>query len=728
MDTDSGHVRLSAIGIVAISLFLALFMRLWFLQGIDRQQFEAVSESNRLRVIHEEGPRGRILDRNGKVLVDNKTSIVVSLDREPLKKLDEKKRKAVFVDLADTLNSLGEPVKASFVEKRYNDNRYAPQDYVPIAENVDSSVEIYLVERSDRFPGVVVERKAIRTYPYGSTAVHLLGYVGAINDKELADRGWNESATSSTSSSASSTASTDGSTEDTAPTKGDSSSGDAKDKAVPKDYRPGDSIGKSGVEQSYEADLRAVPGQRTIEVNARGDLVDVVSVDPPEPGDDVWLSIDVDLQAHAERLLAAKIQALRSSRGDKLGNKLNAPQGSVVIEDPTNGQILAMASYPDYDPTTIVNGFSEDQWAAYTDDNSGRPLNNWAIGGTYAPGSTFKLFSAFAGLKTGYLEGPNARMVDNGVYTIENCKSGKCQVQNAGRKPHGTVNLSRALTVSSDVYFYKLADKFWNLRGQFGETPIQDAAAEFGLGQKSGIPLVGEHRGRLPTPAARKADYDARPDLFMTGDWRSGDNINMAIGQGDVLTTPLQVANAYATFANGGTLYQPQVATKVTRVKDPTKPPGDPTNFDVVREIQAVPKGTVTFVGDQWNKIFTGLLGVTQERGGTAYNSWHATPTAWPMAGKTGTAEVSKKADSALFVGWGPAVSGVAPQYAISVVIPEAGFGGEVAAPLAFRILAPVSFGQLAPACPVADTAACDAATQAALDAANNDVSTGGQD
>ena len=189
MDTDSNHVRLSALGIVAISLFLALFMRLWFLQGIDRQEFEAASVSNRLRVIHEEGPRGRILDRNGNVLVDNKTSIVVSLDREPLRKMDEATRQAEFVDLADTLSGLGIPTKVDAIQKKYDDQRYAPQAYVPIAPDVPQSVEIFLMERSERFPGVVVERKAIRTYPYGRVAAHLLGYVGEINDKELEAKG-----------------------------------------------------------------------------------------------------------------------------------------------------------------------------------------------------------------------------------------------------------------------------------------------------------------------------------------------------------------------------------------------------------------------------------------------------------------------------------------------------------------------------------------------------------
>ncbi len=706
MDTDSSHVRLSAIGIVAISLFLALFMRLWFLQGIDRQEFEAASVSNRLRVIHEEGPRGRILDRNGKVLVDNETSIVVALDREPLRKMVEEDRQALFVELADTLNFLGVPTKVTEVESAYNDQRYAPQEYVPVAEGVDQSVEIYLMERAERFPGVVVERKAIRTYPYGNVAVHLLGYVGEINEQELVDRG----GTVNTSSSSSSTTTT------TLP--------DGED-PNPKDYRLGDSIGKTGVERAYEEDLRAQPGQRTIEVNAKGDLVDVVSLDPPKAGDDVWLTIDVDLQAHAERLLEAKIHDLRGRR-DKDNNRLNAPQGSVVIQDPKNGQILAMASYPDYDPTTTANGISQAQWAAYQDPNSGLPLNNWALSGTYAPGSTFKLYTAYAGFSTGWLAG-NELVNDPGFYKVENCKGEKCEFQNAGRTPHGTVGLAESLTVSSDVYYYRMADKFWNLTGTYGQTPIQDAAALFGLGSKTGIPLPGEAAGRLPTPEARRAAYEANPDVFMTGDWRSGDNINTSIGQGDVLATPLQLADSYATFANGGTRYQPQIVDKVTRVTDPSLPPWDQSNYTVVRTVEPVVQATIEFQPDWYLKIFDGLLGVTQNAGGTAYASWHATPTAWPMAGKTGTAQVSKKADTALFVGWGPAQAGVPADYAISVVIPEAGFGGEVAAPLAFRILEPVSKGELTPACPVADQAACDLASLEAAQDSRNDT-TGSQD
>ncbi|MDQ2678793.1 MAG: penicillin-binding protein 2 [Actinomycetota bacterium] len=716
MDTDSNQVRLSAIGIVAISLFLALFMRLWFLQGIDRQEFEATSVSNRLRYIHDEAPRGRILDRNGKVLVDNRTSIVVSLDREPLRKLEPEERTVIFEHLAETLGSFGLPTKVSTIAKRYDDKRWAPQAYVPIAEDVPKDVEIYLMERSDQFPGVIVERQAIRVYPYGNVAVHLLGYVGEINDKELEARG----------------VSTSGSTTTTeAPSTTDASDDEDDPAVAKKEYQLGDSIGKGGVEAAYEEHLRGIPGKRTIEVNAKGDLVDVVSLDPPVAGDDVWLSVDVDLQAHAERLLEAKIQQVRNGppQSDNKGSyRTNAPQGSVVVQDPNNGQILAMASYPDYDPSSIVNGISSDLWATFQDPNSGQPLVNWAIQGAYAPGSTFKLFTAWAGQRTGLLAGDDV-ISDPGFYKAENCEGETCDFQNAGRKGHpGPVGLARSLTVSSDVYYYRMADKFWNRRGEFGETPIQDAAAEFGLGARTGIPLGGENAGRLPTPAKRKEAFEARPDLFLTGDWRTGDNINMSIGQGDVAATPLQLADAYSTFANGGTRYQPQVATKITRALDATLPPGQEGNYELVDEIEPVVQGRLQIDPGHYSQIWEGLVGVTAPgTGGTASAAFAATPTAWPMAGKTGTAQVSKKADTALFVGWGPAVAdpNIPPQYTVSVVIPESGFGSTIAAPLAFRVLQPVSTGALPPACTVADTAACDLAADQALQDSRNDTTTG---
>jgi penicillin-binding protein 2 len=707
MDTNSTHVRLSAIGIVALTLFAALFVRLWFLQGIDRQRFEAAAESNRLRVIHEEGPRGRILDRTGRVIVDNRSTIVVALNREPLRKMEPAEREAVFADLAESLTSQGVPTKVNTVQRRYDDVRYAPQEYVPIADEVPEEVELYLAERADRFPGVVVERRTVRSYPYGSLAAQLVGYVGEINEDELARE----------SSRADGEGSGDTSTSST--TVATALGGEPL-----KAYQSGDSYGKGGVESAYESDLRAVPGKRTIEVNARGNVLGEVDRADAVAGDDVWLSIDLDLQAHAERLLAAKIRSLRGTSAAE--GKLNAPQGSVVILQPGTGQVLAMASYPSYDPSILVNGISTDLWEQLNDPNNGRPLYNWALQGTYAPGSTFKPITALAAWNLGLIGPGNEEYQDAGVYKLQDCEGTSCSFQNAGRKVLGKVDLARSLTVSSDTYYYRLGEMLWADRARFGDTAIQDAATAFGLGSPTGIPIPGESPGRIPTPQNRRDAYNANPDAFVTPDWFTGDNVITSIGQGDVLVTPLQLAEMYATIANGGTRYRPQVVAKVTTVIDPAEPPGAPGNYEVVREVQPDPVGKVEFPPEFYLRMLGGLIGVTQQEDGTASSSWEASRASWAIAGKTGTAQVVNKADTSLFAAWGPVAAGQQPEYVVSIVIPEAGFGGDVAAPLAFRILAPVSNGVLPKACPVEAAAQCKDADAQALQASSNDVGSGG--
>ncbi len=692
MNTSSTQVRLSAIGIVAVCLFAALLVRLWFLQGVDPQRFEAATESNRLRVIHEEGPRGRILDRNGRVIVDNRTMIVVALDKEPLRRLEDEERTAVFTDLADTLTGLGVPTKVSTVERRYEDVRYAPQEYVPVAEEVPEDVELYLAERAERFPGVVVERRTVRSYPYGSLAAQFVGYVGEVNETELA--------------------SVEGAA---VPLAAD---------GTPKEYQPGDSFGKGGIEFAEEASLRAVPGRRTIEVNARGELLGEVDRVDARPGDDVWLSLDLDLQAHAERLLAAKIRSLRGREGGE--GTLNAPQGSVVILEPGTGQVLAMASYPSYNPAILVNGISTDLWEQLNDPNNGRPLYNWALQGAYAPGSTFKPVTALAGWRAGIIGPGNEEYDDAGTYRLGNCEGAGCTFQNAGRKRLGTVDLARSLAVSSDTYYYRLAELLWINRLQFGDNPIQDVATEFGMGRPTGIDLPGETSGRIPTPEQRREAFESNPEVFMTGEWFTGDTVITSIGQGDVLVTPLQLAELYATIATGGVRYRPQVISKVTRPIDQAEPPGAAGNYEVVRTVTPEEVGRIEMDDDFYLRVLAGLIGVTQDEDGTASRSWSASPTAWTMGGKTGTAQVAGKADSALFAGWGPVAAGVDPEYAISVVIPEAGFGGDVAAPLAFRILAPASDGTLPTACTIAAAGQCRDADASAAQASLRDVGSGG--
>jgi len=684
-DHADPRIRLSIVGVVVVSLFASLFARLWYLQVINRSEFQVQASAIHLRVIHEEGTRGRILDRNGKVLVDNRVSLVVYLDHLELKNVKEVTLKKVFVRLAETLTSFGVRTKAPEIQRLFNDKRYGPQELVPIASDVSQALELYLAEHHDEFPGVVVKRRTVRTYPYGKLAAHLVGYVGQISEKELAARqepsdGEEASATSTSTTSASTSSSTS------------SGSGTQRSNEVAKPYQPGDQIGKAGVEATFEQYLRGVPGDRTIQVDARGDYLTTTKETASRPGEDVWLSIDLDLQSYAEQLLSQTLSGVRGTV-DKDGKVHNAPQGSVVITDPATGQLLAMASFPSYDPAELVNGISTDLWERLNDKASGQPLFNWALQGTYAPGSTFKLFTAAGALESGFLHPGNDSYYDRGSYKVGGCKSGKCEFRNSGGAKYGAVNVSKALTVSSDVFFYWLGDQLWQQRGTFGDTPIQDAATSFGLGEKTGVALPGEAKGRVPTPAWLEAVHNANPKAFPRGQWRAGDNLNTAVGQGDVLVTPLQLANAYATFANGGTHYVPQIALKVTRPKDVGHPVNQAGNAVVVREFASEANGTVELTPEARAQIYSGLEGVVMSGSGTAHSAYTAHPPSWPAAGKTGTAQVNGKADTSVFVGWGPADIGSVPRYAISSIIPESGFGGDVSAPLVMSIMQAISNG-----------------------------------
>jgi penicillin-binding protein 2 len=666
-ERDTSRTRLTIVGIVCLSLFASLFARLWYLQGMSPAQYRVTAQAVHLRSIHEEGPRGRILDRNGRVIVDNRVTLVLGLNRQTLKPISNKAKHKEFQLLADTLTRFNLPTKVQSIELRYVDPRWGPLDFVPIITDLPKQdLELYIGEHNNEFPGVEVRRTTVRTYPYGSLAAQIVGYVGQINGRELAAKQREE-----------------GKVDPTKPLQADK-----------KPYANDDEIGKAGVEATFESDLRGVPADRRIQVDARGNYMRTIQDAKAEPGDDVWLTIDINLQSYAEQLLKQKLDAMKGTV-TKDGKIRNAPQGSVVITNPQTGEILAMASYPTYDPTVLANGIDQQTWSSLTDKSQGQPLFNWALQGAYAPGSTFKLFSSTAALQSGFLRPGNDHYNDTGVFKVGQCKGDKCGFHNAGGESHGVVDVTKALTVSSDVFYYWIADGLWNGRGIFGQTPIQDWAAKYGIGSKTGVALPGESAGRLPTPDLLKQEHAANPKAFPRSTWFTGDNLNTAVGQGDDLVTPLQLVNAYATFANGGTRYTPLIVSKVTRPKDTGLDPADPKNYTVVRTSQPIAVGHVDFTGSTYAKIAAGLSGVVQDANGTANKAWAASKTAWPMAGKTGTAQVNNKADTSVFVAYGPVLPNVAPTYAIDVVIPEAGFGADFAAPLVFSIMKPVSQNQV---------------------------------
>ena len=669
---DPSRARHRMLGVICVSLFFALIARLWFLQVIDPRDFQVSSAGFHTRSLHEQGTRGRILDRNGKVLVDNRIIRVVELEHDPINQLSAADRDTMFSKLADVLLSFDYRIKSAFIQRRFDDKRFAPTEPVPIAREVTDDLSIYLAEHHDEFPGVEVRQRSVRIYPYGKVAAHLLGYVGQIGEKALADQDAIQG------------------------TPGKPSGANAKP------YQTGDEIGQDGAERSFEQDLRAVPGDKTIQVDARGNYIRTIDETKPRAGDDVWLTIDINVQAFAEQLLDQKLNELRgrvvTDSATKKQYVLKAPQGSVVLEDPGSGQVLAMASAPSYDPSTLVDGIDSDTWTYLQDPANGQPLFNWALKGQYAPGSTFKLVTAHAAIENGFLHPSNDSYTDRGTYTASNCTGAACTKRNSGGSRYGTIGLSKAITVSSDVFFYWIGDGLWQGRNAYGDDALQRSAGLYGLGERSGIELPGESTGRIPTPELLKANHEAHPDAFPRGEWTVGDEMNTAVGQGEVLVTPLQLANTYATFANGGTLRTPQILARVTRARDLGVDPANLANFDILREGQPQTVGTVPFTADHYQQIYEGLYGVINN-GGTAAGAWKDSPAAWKMAGKTGTAQVAGKADTSLFVAFGPAgAPGTPANYAISAVIPEAGFGTDAAAPLVFSIMRAISLGQVPPA------------------------------
>ena len=613
--SDLPRLRLAVVGVVVLSLFFALFSRLWYLQVIDTVEFQRAAANNQVRILYTEAPRGRILDRKGNILVDNRVSVAITVAQRTTKDHPETVPK-----LAALLN-----ISEAELEERIADPKASPYKPVPVALDIPDEMAVFLREHSNDFPGVEVAQLALRNYPAGPVAAHLLGYVGEINDTELDER------------------------------KQDG-------------YRLGDTIGKTGVERIYENDLRGEPGVVKLEVDSEGRVLRTLAEKAPERGNDIQLTIDLEVQRVAEESLVRGLERARERRDRENKEPFKAPAGSAVVLDPRDGSVIAMASYPTYDPSEFTNGISVERFRQLNDPANHAPLNNRAIYGQYAPGSTFKLVTALAGMEKGLIN-EKTTIVDRGSYTISPCR-GRCTFRNAGSMPWGRVNLQRSLTVSSDVYYYQLGHQFWQQRATTGDG-IQEVARRMGVGSKTGVPLPGEAAGRILDPETLKRLNEQSPKAFPDGRWYTGYNLNIAIGQGDTVMTPIQLANVYATFGNGGRVLQPKVLWRVI----------SPSQRVVRTEPETVVR-TVDLPGRA--AIEAGLVGAIRSDEGTAVGAFGGFPlNNFPLAGKTGTAQVTGKQDSAVFAAYGPVG---APQYSVAVIMEEAGFGGSTAAPVARRI------------------------------------------
>jgi penicillin-binding protein 2 len=612
---DAARVRLTILAVIILSLFATLFARLWYLQVINTAAFQVQAQNNSVVLVQTPAPRGRILDRNGVVLVDNKVVQVVTIGQAQAHAHPD--------EMARLSAVLGIPV--SVLMKRVDDPRYSTLVPIPIVQDADKAKVIYIREHQDDFSDVQETWETERIYPQGTLAAQLLGYVGEINGTELAalkSRG----------------------------------------------YLAGDEIGKSGIEKAYEDQLRGTPGVTKLEVNSSGRVLRELGSTPPIQGHDVYLTIDVNIQRLVEDSLNQGLTVARTVTNKESGGRpFAAPAGAAVVINPNDGSVLALASNPSYDPSLFVGGISAGQYAALTNPASHYPLTNRALSGLYPPGSTFKLATAITALKAGIIS-QYTTFDDKGFLKV-----GNQTFFNANKQVYGTVDLPRAITVSSDSYFYNLGYQLWVDRRQFGQDSIQQTANQLGFGVTTDIP-VGETVGQVATPEERKRLYALDPNAYLTDQWFAGDNVNMAIGQGETVITPLELAQAYATFANGGTVHAVQIASKAVDVTGKTTATYSPR---ALRHLNIPLQDYVA--------MLQGFEGVVQDTKGTANAGFAGFPfNQYPLAGKTGTAQVSNgKQDTGLFVSFGPVPH---PQYVVAVVMEESGFGGESAAPVARRI------------------------------------------
>ncbi|MEI8263063.1 MAG: penicillin-binding protein 2 [Actinomycetes bacterium] len=611
--------RLVALGGFFAILFGFLVLRLFTLQIVDAQSIKAAATATQIRVVPLEAPRGEITDRSATILVGNQVSQEIVLSR-----LEASQHPAVVGQVAALTNQTPAQVQAIL-----NNAKYDPYQPAPIQTNASAATIQFLQEHPEQFPGVSVQEATSRTYPQGGTSgTHVLGYVGAISPTQLTEN------------------------------KG-------------KGYSQASAYGQSGIEQFYQSPLRGTNGSQSLEVNAQGQVAGVVSQTNPIPGDTVVLNLDLGLQQTLQTALEQQILADRQSVDKRSGKVPPAPNGAAIVMDPRSGAILAMASYPTYDLAQFVGGITQANLNGILGSGA---LNNYAISGLYTPGSTFKMITATAALQNGLI-GAGQYVNDTGTFTVPSCIAGGagCVFVDDEAGGVGEVNITGALTASSDYYFYNLGYLFAAQTTKYGKQPIQDVAAQYGLGQASGIDLLGGSVGRVDSAIERQKLHASAPKAFPNTTWYQGDNIEMAFGQGATAVTPLEMAIAYSTFLNGGTRYAPEVAAGLVS-----------SSGELIRQYPPRVTGHVALTPAISDPILQGLLGVVQSPNGTAYETFkqyaHFNEATFSVGGKTGTASNAPGQEpNSWFVGFGPNPN---PQYVVVCVIDQGGYGASAAAPV----------------------------------------------
>ena len=613
-------LRIGTIQIVAFVLLGILGARLYYLQVVKGEHYAERAENQRIRHIPIPAPRGVIFDRNGKILVDSRPTWNVVLSNEPIKKIDVTSR---VEDYADGLN-----LEPSFVVERLDlikkQNEF---ETMVLKENATMQDIAWVESHSLEFPELRVENQPQRFYPHGTQLAHILGYVGEISPKQLESDEW-------------------------------------KDKGL----KPGDIIGKGGLEQYYDEFLRGKPGYRKVIVDSRGRVQSEIGVVPAQAGQDMVSTIDLDLQLAAEQKLAESA----------------TKRGTIIAMDPNNGEILVMASLPSFDPNIFVQGSKtpegRKQIAAYWQDEK-RPLYNRAIQGRYPPGSTWKIPESVAALQQGVITVKNSNVLCGGGITIGN-KFTRCMGS------HGSPPLDYAITHSCDGYYYHLALKM-KIEG------LIKMVETFEYDKRTGVDLPNEKVSQ--TPKSWKPIVEKRE-----GRWSDIRTVYASIGQDTVVVTPIAMLRAVASIGMRGKMYTPHFL-KEFRAIGPVGEEGD-MNFIPGRPafgFQHPEPKLIEMTDEQNDVVVKGMWGVVNG-GGTGAG---IRIPGFEIAGKTGTAQVAElgkdvgaNKDHAWFVSFAPAFK---PEIAVIGLIENVGFGGSHAAPAVKGVYEAYMTGKgIAPAAP----------------------------
>jgi penicillin-binding protein 2 len=634
----TSRLRLIVLQALVFSLFATLFARLYYLQVVSGETYHAKAASQSVREVVEQPARGLIVDDMGRPLVANRKAWVVEVDKNVLAQLDA-------ADRAELLQRVAKATKVAVpdIEKKladWNGSRYQP---VPIASDVPEKVALTILEQAEDYPAVVAEQQSVRAYPrpYGVNLAHVLGYLSPVTEDEY----------------------------DTATQQHDPS------------VNATSAVGRAGVEKEYDEWLRGLPGHTSVAVDSLGrPLGDGESV-PSQPGDTLVTSIDAKVQGVVEQQLHDAITTARNTYDKVTHKNYVADSGAAVVMEAKTGRIVAMASQPTYDPEVWVGGITEKQLKALYSKANGNPLLGRATQGQFAPGSTWKPI-----MTTGAITG--GMPTDTTLGCTSGLQIGNRWFKNYESESYGAITFARALEVSCDTFFYRVGLHFWQKYGSDpanakAKDPLSAAAKSFGFGSSTGVDLPGEASGRVGDRRWRAAYYDAMKGYYCKLDksgkadsaflkkfahefclegnyFRQGDAANFAIGQGDTMVTPLQLARAYAAISNGGTLYEPTVGKAVV-AEDGT----------VLKRIKPKVERHVKVTKKALDYVNQALLGTPKV--GTLAWKFNGFPLdRVQVRGKTGSAEVENKQSTS----WVATFDG---DYVVIMMVTQGGTGSGTA-------------------------------------------------